>query len=61
MLYSVIIPCYKSDQTIERVVNMTREEMVKLGRQNVEFVLVNDCSPDGGMTTQGLTLELKFM
>jgi len=50
MLYSVIIPCYKSDQTIERVVNMTREEMVKLGRQNVEFVLVNDCSPDGGKT-----------
>lgn len=50
MLYSVIIPCYKSDQTIEHVVNMTREEMVRLGRENVEFVLVNDCSPDGGKT-----------
>ena len=50
MLYSVIIPCYRSDQTIEHVVNMTREEMVKLGRGNVEFVLVNDCSPDGGKT-----------
>lgn len=50
MLYSVIIPCYKSDQTIEHVVNMTRDEMVRLGRENVEFVLVNDCSPDGGKT-----------
>lgn len=50
MLYSVIIPCYKSDQTIEHVVDMTREEMVRLGRGNVEFVLVNDCSPDGGRT-----------
>ena len=26
------------------------EEMVRLGRANVEFVLVNDCSPDGGKT-----------
>lgn len=50
MLYSVVIPCYKSDQTIEHVVNQTREEMVRLGRGNVEFVLVNDCSPDGGKT-----------
>lgn len=50
MLYSVIIPCYRSAGTIEHVVDMTREEMVRLGRGNVEFVLVNDCSPDGGKT-----------
>lgn len=50
MLYSVIIPCYKSSETIEHVVDMTREEMVRLGKENVEFVLVNDCSPDGGKT-----------
>lgn len=50
MLYSVIIPCYNSSQTIEHVVSMTRDEMVRLGRGNVEFVLVNDCSPDGGAT-----------
>lgn len=54
MLYSVIIPCYKSSQTIEHVVDMTREEMVRLGRGNVEFVLVNDCSPDGGKTIEKL-------
>lgn len=50
MLYSVIIPCYKSDQTIEHVVRETREEMVRLGKADVEFILVNDCSPDGGKT-----------
>ena len=54
MLYSVVIPCYRSDQTIEHVVDQTREEMVRLGRANVEFVLVNDCSPDGGKTIQVL-------
>ena len=47
MLYSVVIPCYRSDQTIEHVVDQTREEMVRLGRANVEFVLVNDCSRMG--------------
>ncbi len=50
MLYSVIIPCYKSDQTIEHVVDQTREEIKKLNRGELEFVLVNDCSPDGGKT-----------
>ena len=54
MLYSVVIPCYRSDQTIEHVVDQTREEMVRLGKANVEFVLVNDCSPDGGKTIQVL-------
>ena len=51
MLYSVIIPCYKSDQTIEHVVRETREEMVRLGKADVEFVLVNDCSPDDTFET----------
>ena len=50
MRYSVIIPCYKSDQTIEHVVDMTRDEMIRLGKGDVEFVLVNDCSPDGGLS-----------
>lgn len=50
MLYSVIIPCYRSDQTIEHVVDQTREEIKKLNRGDAEFVLVNDCSPDGGKT-----------
>lgn len=50
MLYSVIIPCYRSSATIEHVVDTTREEMVRLKKENVEFILVNDCSPDEGKT-----------
>lgn len=50
MLYSVIIPCYRSSATIEHVVDMTREEMARLKKENVEFILVNDCSPDEGKT-----------
>ncbi|HBN55947.1 MAG TPA: glycosyltransferase [Lachnospiraceae bacterium] len=50
MLYSVIIPCYRSSATIEHVVDMTREEMARLKKEDVEFILVNDCSPDEGKT-----------
>ena len=50
MLYSVIIPCYRSDQTIRKVVELTMEEFRKMGRGVPEFVLVDDCSPDGGKT-----------
>lgn len=53
-MYSVIIPCYKSAKTIRMVVETTMAEMNKLGRGDVEFVLVNDCSPDGGETLREL-------
>ncbi len=42
---SVVIPCYRSEKTIGKVVRLTREEITKLG-YTTEFVLVNDCSPD---------------
>lgn len=54
MLHSVIIPCYKSDQTIRKVVELTMAEFEKMGRKNYEFVLVDDYSPDGGKTVQAL-------
>lgn len=50
MLHSIIIPCYKSDQTIRKVVELTMAEMEKMGRNQYEFVLVDDYSPDGGKT-----------
>lgn len=50
MLHSVIIPCYKSDQTIRKVVELTMAEFEKMGRREYEFVLVDDYSPDGGKT-----------
>ena len=50
MFYSVIVPCYKSDKTIEEVVVLTSQEFEKMGIKEYEFVLVNDCSPDEGKT-----------
>lgn len=54
MLHSVIIPCYKSDQTIRKVVELTMAELDRIGRKEYEFVLVDDGSPDGGKTLQVL-------
>ena len=54
MLHSIIIPCYKSDQTIRKVVEMTMAEMKKMGRNEYEFVLVDDYSPDEGKTLKVL-------
>lgn len=54
MLYSIIIPCYKSSRSIRQVVELTAEEMTKLGRTPFEFILVNDCSPDSGETIREL-------
>lgn len=49
-MYSIVIPCYKSAKTIGKVVGSTIDEMEKMGRGEVEFALVDDCSPDGGET-----------
>lgn len=49
--YSIVIPCYKSSATIEKVVRLTREE---LKDDDIEFVLVNDGSPDGGLTRDAI-------
>lgn len=43
---SVVIPCYYSAATIQKVVRLTREELVAQG-YDYEFVLVNDGSTDG--------------
>lgn len=45
LMVSVVIPCYRSEQTIGDVVRQTRDELVRAG-YNYEFVLVNDGSPD---------------
>ena len=46
MLVSVVIPCYYSEGMIEKVVTLTRDELVAAG-YDYEFVLVNDGSTDG--------------
>lgn len=46
MLISIIIPCYNSEGTIERVVEETMETFRKLKGYECEMVLVNDYSKD---------------
>lgn len=52
MRYSIVIPCYNSSLTIRKVVEMTAEEFKRMEKDDFEFVLVNDCSPDGGKTAE---------
>lgn len=54
MLYSIVIPCYKSSASIREVVELTMEELEKLNRTPYEFVLVDDFSPDDGATVKEL-------
>ena len=59
MLYSVVIPCYRSDQTIRKVVELTMEQFEKMNIDDYEFVLVDDSSPDGGKTVRTLRSLVK--
>ena len=54
MLYTVVIPCYKSSRTIRKVVEETMEQFEKMKAGELEFVLVDDCSPDDGATVRAL-------
>ena len=42
VLHSIIIPCYKSSQTIRKVVELTAAELENLNISEYEFVLVDD-------------------
>ena len=59
MLYTVIIPCYKSSLTVRKVVEETMEQFRQMDRGEVEFVLVDDCSPDDGATVAKLRSLVK--
>lgn len=47
MLVSIVIPCYNSEQTIGKVVELSVKEFEKMQGYECEFVLVNDFSRDG--------------
>lgn len=47
MLISIVIPCYYSEKTIAKVVEMVMQEFDKQDTYRCEFVLVNDGSKDG--------------
>lgn len=46
MKLSFVIPCYRSEGTIETVVNEIRETVATRPGTDYEIILVNDCSPD---------------
>lgn len=47
MLVSIVIPCYNSEHGIRNVVEQTMQVFDGLADYECEFVLVDDCSPDG--------------
>ena len=46
MLVSIVIPCFNSQDSIGRVVELTNEQFESLDGYDCEFILVNDCSED---------------
>lgn len=51
---SFVIPCYRSEHTVEGVVKeieTTMEEVAVQEKYSYEIILVNDCSPDNTMGT----------
>lgn len=46
MTVSVVIPCYRSELTIETVVGEIRDTVSQREGWDYQIVLVNDCSPD---------------
>lgn len=43
---SFVIPCYRSERTLSRVVSEIEEKMKTLPQYEYDIFLVNDCSPD---------------
>ena len=46
MKVSFVIPCYRSEKTLESVVDEIQKKMSSLRKYEYEIILVNDCSPD---------------
>lgn len=46
MRYSFVIPCYRSENTIEIVAEELTEKLKDMHIDDYEIILINDCSPD---------------
>lgn len=46
MLLSFVIPCYRSEKTIEKVIDEIIETVRERNEYSYEIICVNDCSPD---------------
>lgn len=44
---SFVIPCYRSEHTLEDVVSEIQKTLRDMEQYDYEIILVNDCSPDG--------------
>jgi len=43
---SFVIPCYRSEQTLPKVVDEIKEKMSSMEAYDYDIYLINDCSPD---------------
>lgn len=50
MKVSFVIPCYRSEKTLNIVVDEIKNKMQKMSNYTYEIILVNDCSPDGTLS-----------
>lgn len=46
MLLSFVIPCYRSEKTIEKVIDEIRQVVSSKDNCEYEIICINDCSPD---------------
>lgn len=51
MKISFVIPCYRSSETLPKVVEEIKSTMSELHKDEYEIILVNDCSPDDTFET----------
>lgn len=51
MKVSFVIPCYRSTETLPKVVEEIKTTMSELHKYEYEIILVNDCSPDDTFET----------
>ncbi len=49
-IISFVIPCYRSEGTLEKVTAEITATMKRLAKYDYEVILVNDCSPDNTLT-----------
>lgn len=62
MKVSFVIPCYRSEHMIGKVVEEINGAMVELSQYTYEIVLVNDCSPDNTFDAiKGLAEKYPFV
>lgn len=46
MKVTFVVPCYRSEKTLESVVTEIKDKMEEIKRYEYEIILINDCSPD---------------